>query len=49
MTATKKNRLCVQWIQYCQSIGWSGRATLGKLVDIFWQYEGWKTFKGYKP
>lgn len=49
MTQSQKARLCIEWIWYCQAIGWSGRATLGRLVDIFWQHKGWETFKGYKP
>ncbi len=46
MSEYQKAQLCREWIDYCRSLGW--RATsLQALVDLFWQQEGWKTFKGY--
>ena len=48
MTKSYQCRLASQWLQYCLSIGWS-KNDLGGLLDIFWKYDGWKTFKGYMP
>jgi hypothetical protein len=44
----QKVRLCQEWLNYCRSIGWSVHE-LGTLCDLFWKYEGWRTFKGWKP
>ena len=48
MPRIRQNRLCLEWIRYCESIGWM-KKDIPTLVDIFWQYRGWQTFKGWKP
>lgn len=47
MTELRKCRLLTEWIAFCQYIGWK-KADLPFLADLFWQYEGWKTFKGWR-
>jgi hypothetical protein len=44
----RKVKLCREWVYYCQSIGWSGDA-IPHLVDLFWKYKGWRSFKGWRP
>jgi hypothetical protein len=39
-------RLCVEWLLWCFDHGWS-REFADILEDIFWTYDGWKTFSGY--
>ena len=46
MTERRKTALCLQWLHYCRSIGWT-HASLAGLGDLFWKYEGWRTFKGW--
>lgn len=47
MSTTRQTKLCTEWLQYCKSIGWKD-SDMPALCDLFWQLEGWKTFKGYK-
>jgi hypothetical protein len=49
MPKRRKADLCCQWIQFCQSIGWTKKADLQALTDLFWKHKGWRTFKGWKP
>ena len=44
----QKADLCRQWLLYCRNIGWKKR-DMKPLCDLFWCYDGWKTFKGFKP
>ena len=44
MTETMKAQLCQKWLAYCLSIGWQ-KKDLKVLCDVFWKYDGWRTFK----
>ena len=46
MTEIRKARLLNEWLRYCLSAGWK-KSDLDGLQAIFYQHEGWKTFKGY--
>jgi|CXWL01.1.fsa_nt_gi hypothetical protein len=45
ITERMKVKLCLQWLNFCESIGWPKR-DLPYLADIFWSHQGWKTFRG---
>jgi len=47
MTESHKTRLCLEWLNYCKYIGWK-KSDLPALTDLFWEHEGWKTFRGYR-
>lgn len=47
MTPRRKEQLCMEWLYYCRSLGWSVEV-LDKLGDLFWEKEGWRTFKGWR-
>lgn len=46
MNRANKVRLCGEWLLACEAIGWS-RESFPALEEIFWTYEGWRTFAGY--
>ena len=46
MTNRRKSQLCLEWLCYCRSIGWSPN-DLVTLNKLFWLREWWQTFKGY--
>lgn len=46
MRDSEKWRLCAEWLRFCLSIGWA-KSDLDALERVFWQCDGWKTFRGY--
>ncbi len=48
ISEVRKATLCREWMAYCRDAGWA-EESIPYLVDLFWKYEGWKTFKGWHP
>lgn len=48
MSEGKKARLSLEWLAYCRDAGWpADKKTTAALIDVFWDCEGWRTFKGF--
>lgn len=39
-------RLAGEWVAWCLDNGWP-KSLADELEDLFWKYDGWKTFRGY--
>ena len=48
MSEHRKSTLCGQWLHWCMDHGWK-KSDIQGMADLFWKYEGWKTFAGYRP
>lgn len=49
MDRRTKCRLCAEWLNWCLDHGWPVKSA-DALEEIFWKFDGWKTFAVYvKP